>query len=128
MLSVKGRIALVSMIALVGSLAGILVAGGLTRLPLFVIMGILLVTVCLLNLVLILTLPQVRADKTLKRVWGFLILPAAIIAIGLVAAGYRATFYYGLILAAIGIVLGRFLGKKIRIGLSALRNQTGESR
>src|SRR5262245_2132382 len=120
MLSTKGRIALVSVIALVGSLAGILVAGGMTRIPLLAIGGILLATVCLFNLVMILTLPQVRADGELKKVWGFMILPAMVIAIGSVAVSYRPTFYYGLIIFTIGIVLGRFLRRKIRVALSVL--------
>ena len=80
---------------------------------LLTLLGIALGAVTVFDWLLILSLPQIRSNKELRRIWALLLLPAPFLALGGVALSYRRTFYYGLISFIVGVLVSRSLWKTI---------------
>ena len=89
---------------------------------LFTTLGITLGAVTVFDWLLILSLPQIRSNKKLRRIWALMILPAPFIAFGVFALCYWRTFYYGLISFMAGVLLSKSMRKTIFEGIAGLRD------
>ena len=121
-ISVKHKLIYVSAGAVVGATVSALALIHKPGTNLLAFGGITLGAVTLFDWLLILSLPQIRSNKQLRRIFVLFILPAPFIALGAVALSYQRTFYYGLISLIAGVILSRSLRKTIFEGIAELRS------